>query len=135
MTWAARLILIAGVALACVTRGAAFNVDLIPRIEPGYTTQEEIREWFGEPQSVRVDSRGVTRWRYLHEEHTSRDTGTLTKIGRSIASIFRLRVFFPPVDVAYENSTRHELNVLLNPEGIVEDYVYERDDIPTHRVY
>jgi hypothetical protein len=78
---------------------------------------------------------GGYRWKYLHEERTRRDTGTITKIGRSIASIMRSRVYLPPVDVAYENVTRHELVVLFDEDGFVEDYRYEREDIPSRRVY
>ncbi len=121
--------------VACVSRGRGFDPDSIPRIEEGSTTQAEIRRWFGDPVAIRVRSSGITAWRYYHEEQTRRDTGTLTKIGRSIASIFGGRVYAPPLDVAYENTTRHELWVIFDPDGIVVDHVYERHDTPTRRVY
>ena len=121
--------------LACVTRGRAFDSDSVLKIEPGYTTQEDIQSWFGEPVGISMTAWGGYRWKYLHEERTRRDTGTITKIGRSIASIMRSRVYLPPVDVAYENVTRHQLVVLFDEDGIVEDYRYEREDIPTRRVY
>lgn len=121
--------------LACATRGARFNVDAVAKIRPGVTTQAEVRRWFGQPVGVRVNASGTTRWRYLYEESERRDTGTLTKIGRSVASVFGLRVFVPPVDVAWENTTRHELDVLFGPQGVVEDYAYDRRDTPSRRVY
>ena len=41
----------------------------------------------------------------------------------------------PPVDVEYKNTTRHELVVLFDPEGIVTEVGYERTEIPSKRVY
>lgn len=131
ITAAAGLVLV----LACTTRGRAFDPDSVVRIEPGWTTQEEIRRWFGDPVAVQTSAYGGTHWGYILEETTRKDTGTITKIGRSIASIFGHRVYVPPVDVAYENTTRHKLTVLFGPDGVVEDYTYERRDIPTRRVY
>ena len=122
-------------ALACATRGRAFDSDSVVKIEPGFTTQEQVRRWFGEPVGTEVTGWGGVRWRYLHEERTRRDTGTITKIGRSIASILGRRVYLPPVDVAYENVTRHELVVFFGEDGVVEDYRYDRQDMPTRRVY
>jgi outer membrane protein assembly factor BamE (lipoprotein component of BamABCDE complex) len=122
-------------ALACSTRGRAFEPDSVVRIEPGWSTQEDIRRWFGAPVSVKTSAYGGARWKYIHEETTRRDTRTLTKIGRSITSILGSRVYVPPVDVAYENATRHELAVVFGPDGVVEDYTYERRDVPTRRVY
>jgi outer membrane protein assembly factor BamE (lipoprotein component of BamABCDE complex) len=132
-----RIVAAAGLALtlACATRGRAFDADSVVKIEPGYTTMEQVRSWFGEPVAIQVSSWGGAHWSYLHEEQTRRDTGTITKIGRSIASILGQRVYWPPVDIAYENQTRHELEVIFDPDGIVEDYAYERRDVPTRRVY
>ena len=121
--------------LACVTRGGHFNADAVPRIRVDQTTQEQIREWFGEPVGVSIDSSGQTSWRYMYEEVERRDTRTITRIGRSIASIFGRRVIVPPVDIAYENETRHELNVRFDRDGIVRDYTYDRQTLPTKRVY
>jgi outer membrane protein assembly factor BamE (lipoprotein component of BamABCDE complex) len=119
----------------CATRGRAFDADSVVRIQPGRTTQEDIRNWFGEPMAIQTSGYGGMRWGYIHEHTTRRDTGTITKIGRSIASIFGHRVYVPPVDVAYENTERHKLTVLFRDDGVVEDYTYERRDIPTRRVY
>jgi outer membrane protein assembly factor BamE (lipoprotein component of BamABCDE complex) len=132
-----QILLVAGLALtlACATRGRAFDPDSVAKIHPGSTTQEQVRQWFGEPVGIQVRSWGGIRWSYLHEEKTRRDTGSITKIGRSIASILGSRVYWPPVDVAYENHTRHSLEVIFDPDGIVQDYTYERKDVPTRRVY
>jgi outer membrane protein assembly factor BamE (lipoprotein component of BamABCDE complex) len=123
------------VALACTTRGRRFSADDVPRIRPGVTTQEDVRRLFGAPASVRVTASGGSRWSYVYEEETRRDTRTLTKIGVSIASIFGARVYIPPVDLAYETRTRHRLDVWFDGASVVEDYTYEREDVPTRRVY
>jgi outer membrane protein assembly factor BamE (lipoprotein component of BamABCDE complex) len=119
----------------CASRGARFDVDLLPRIERGVTTRAEIRAWFGRPVSERAWGSGGSTWRYFHEEETRHDTGMLRRIVRSIASIFGLRVFVPPLDIAYTNTVRHELEVFFDDEGLVEDYVYEREETPSKRVY
>jgi outer membrane protein assembly factor BamE (lipoprotein component of BamABCDE complex) len=132
-SWAVALLALVCL-LACATRGARFDADALPRIRPGRTTESEIRAWFGSPLGVRVNSSGATVWSYLYEETKRRDTGTLTKIGASIASILGSRVFIPPVDIAYEMTTRHELEVLFR-EGVVADYTYERRETPARVVY
>jgi hypothetical protein len=53
--------------------------------------------------------------------------------GRPVSEL--LHVFVPPLDVAYTNTVRHELEVFFDDEGRVEDYVYEREEIPSRRVY
>ena len=40
-----------------------------------------------------------------------------------------------PVDVEYENSTRHKLMIIFGPDGTVADYTYERKETPSKRVY
>ena len=129
------LALCAGVLLACATRGSSFDVDSVGKIEPGITTQAEVREWFGNPTSIKVRGSGGNEWRYLYEEEKRHDTRTLTKIGRFFASIFGHRVYAPPVDVAYAKTTRYTLNVQFDDFGQVIDYDYERRELPSHRVY
>lgn len=123
------------IAVGCTTRGRQFSADDVPRIRPGVTTQQEVRRVFGAPSSVRVSASGDARWSYVYEEQTRRDTRTLTKIGVSIASIFGLPIYVPPVDLAYETTTRHRLDVWFDDDSVVEDYTYEREDVPTRRVY
>ena len=133
-----RRVVVAGLVLclACTTtRGGEFNVDMVPKIRPDVTTQEEVRAWFGEPVGVRMNGSGQARWVYLYEEETRRDTGSITKIWRSIASIFRMRVFVPPADVSYENTTKHKLSVDFWSDGFVRDFEYERVEVPVKRVY
>lgn len=125
----------AGLCAGCATRGESFNEDMIPYLEDYVTTRMEVREWFGEPLSIRARASGLETWRYFVETETRRDTGTLTKIGRSIASIFGGRMIFPPVDVEYKNTTRHELVLLFDPDGVVIEHGYERTEIPSKRVY
>ena len=120
---------------ACATRGDRFNPDLVDRITPGVTTQDDIRRWFGEPLQVRQSASGRTGWGYDYEETQTRSTTSVTKVMRSIASLFRLRYFFPPVDVTYERSSRHALTVVFDQEGVVVDFSYEREVTPTRRVY
>jgi outer membrane protein assembly factor BamE (lipoprotein component of BamABCDE complex) len=119
----------------CSTTGHPIDEDSVTKIQPYRTTQQDVRRWFGEPASIRYTGHGRSSWRYLHEEHTRRDTGTITKIGRSIASIFGGRAYLPPVDVAYEERTTHRLVVVFDADGTVLDYAYERDTLPTKKIY
>lgn len=125
----------AALVLGCATRGESFDEDMIPFLEDQVTTQEQVREWFGEPLSMRSRASGFSVWRYFEETETRRDTGTLSRIGRSIASIFGARAVTPPVDVEYKNETRHELVLLFDPDGILVEHGYERTRIPSKRVY
>jgi hypothetical protein len=122
-------------ALACATSGTKFNADLIPRIQPDRSTEADVRRTLGAPTSIAVAGSGGARWRYYYEETTTRDTGSITKVGRSIASIFGFGMFWPPVDVAWEKTTRHDLVVFFGSDGVVRDYTYERTEVPTRRVY
>ncbi len=123
------------VCLACASRGDRFNVDAVPKIILGYTTMVEVKELFGEPNTVRVWGSGGAEWGYVYEEETRRDTRLITKIGRSIASIFGVHTYYPPVDIAYSNKTRDTLEVIFDHDGIVIDYTYEHKEVPTHKVY
>ncbi len=121
--------------LACATRGDRFNADAVPKIIPGVTSQMEVQRWFGKPNSVRVWGSGGSEWRYVYEAEQRHDTRTITKIGRSLASIFGHRTYFPPLDVAYSKTTRDSLEVQFDAEGTVIDYNYERQEFPPRRVY
>jgi outer membrane protein assembly factor BamE (lipoprotein component of BamABCDE complex) len=129
------LALLVSLALACASSGTRFNADLVPKIQPERSTEADVRKLFGQPTSTAVAGTGGARWRYFYEETTTRDTGSLTKIGRSIASIFGFGMFWPPVDIAWEKTTRHDLVVFFDSEGVVRDYTYERTEVPTRRVY
>ncbi len=129
------LVLLLVVAGACAQSGRRFDPDRIPFIHPEKSTQADVRRIFGEPAGIATVASGDTRWSYLYEETTSRDTGVLTRIGAAVASIFGYPVFWSPVNIAWENTTRHELSVLFDGEGVVRDYAYERTEIPTRRVY
>jgi outer membrane protein assembly factor BamE (lipoprotein component of BamABCDE complex) len=121
--------------LACASQGRRFNADAVPLITPGVTTQARVSELFGRPTSVRMRGSGGSEWVYVYSETTTRDTGTLTRIGRSIGSIFGTRTYLPPVDVSYSNTTRHTLKVQFDASETVVDYTYELHETPTRRVY
>ena len=48
------------------------------------TTQSQVEGWFGSPVSVKKRPSGVTIYRYLHEDTTSRDTGFFSRVGAFI---------------------------------------------------
>ena len=120
---------------ACATRGRDFDVDRVPHLRPGTTTQQEVTTWFGEPLGVRVDAGHGVRWHYLYEEEVRKDTGILGRIARAVGAVFGQRVITSPVNVADVDRTRHDLRVWFDREGVVRDYSYERRDIPSTRVY
>jgi outer membrane protein assembly factor BamE (lipoprotein component of BamABCDE complex) len=120
---------------ACATGGTHIDADSVTKIRPGESTQEDVRRLFGEPTGIRHTGRGRLTWRYEYVERTTRDTGTLTKIGRSITSILGAHMIWPPVDVAYEETVHEKLEVLFEPDGRVADYSYEHSKVPSKRVY
>jgi outer membrane protein assembly factor BamE (lipoprotein component of BamABCDE complex) len=121
--------------VGCATSGRRFPTDQIPHIEPGLTTSDEIRAWFGEPIAVRSRGTGGSTWRYDFREGETADTGTASRVGGFLSSIFGGPRVGSPVNVAYGNETRHRLVVYMDPDGVVGDYEYERSEKPTKRVY
>jgi outer membrane protein assembly factor BamE (lipoprotein component of BamABCDE complex) len=121
--------------LACAVHGSSFQSDLIPQIRRGQTTQGEIQSWFGKPIATRDWGGGGSNWEYLHQEEKRRDTGSVTKVGRFVASLLGARVIVPPVDVEYKNTTRHRLDLWFDAEGVVLDFRHEDVEIPSKRVY
>jgi outer membrane protein assembly factor BamE (lipoprotein component of BamABCDE complex) len=128
-------VLLLAIAAGCAQSGRRFDPDRIPFIQPERSTQADVRRIFGDPASIGTIASGGTRWSYLYEETTSRDTGMLQRIGAAISSIFGYPIFWSPVNIAWDNTTRHELSVLFDGDGVVRDYAYERTEIPTRRVY
>ena len=131
---AAVCLLAAALLSACATRGTHFDVDRVPMIQQGVTTQEDVRRWFGEPNTIRSRGSGISAWVYTYEETKTRDTRTLVRIGQWIAMLFGQRVITPPMGVAYEQTTEHELLVFFDREGIVSEYEYTRRQLPSRRV-
>jgi outer membrane protein assembly factor BamE (lipoprotein component of BamABCDE complex) len=121
--------------VGCSTTGRDFDEDSIPKIRPGVSTEKDVRRLFGNPTDLAYSSRGNARWTYRYEETKRHDTGTLSKIARSIAAIFRFRWIPPPLDLSYEETTRYELTVWFDAEGTVSDYEYRRTERPKRRVY
>lgn len=134
---AAALVLLAAPLLlpACASRGRELDAERIPDIRRGVTTQAQLRDWFGPPVKIDIFDGNRERWYYVSETTRTRDTGTLTKIGRSIASIFGRRAVVPPVDVRYRNSVRQELEVYFDPAGTVVNFRYGREEMPSREVY
>lgn len=128
-------VLLLAIAAACAQSGRRFDPDRIPFIEPQRSTQGDVRRIFGDPASIATIASGGTRWSYLYEETTTRDTGFVQRVGGAISAIFGYPTYWSPVNIAWENTTRHELSVLFDGDGVVRDYAYERTEIPTRRVY
>lgn len=118
----------------CASSGHRFDVDTVARIQRGVTQREQVRAWFGAPTSVQSWQSG-SRWGYFFEETTEADTGFLRKVWRAVSAWFGWPFFPSPVDVEFKHTVRHELDVYFSPDGTVEDYVYERETIPSRRVY
>lgn len=129
------LVLLHALFTGCAQRGSNFAADKIPRIEKGVTTREQVDGWFGRPITVKQRTSGFATYRYLHEENTSHDTGVFTRIGAFVAGFFGYGGYGSPVNVRYENTVRHELVVLFDPDGVVQSYGYERTEIPSKQIY
>ncbi len=135
ITAAGAICLLAAVLLsACATRGTHFDVDKVPMIQQGVSTQEDVRRWFGEPGTIRSRGSGISAWVYSYQETTTRDTRTLARIGEWIAMLLGRHVITPPMGVTYEQETEHELLVFFDREGVVSEYEYTRRHMPSRRV-
>jgi outer membrane protein assembly factor BamE (lipoprotein component of BamABCDE complex) len=122
---------VAALVAGCATRGRAFNVDQVPFIKRGVTTQEDVRRWFGEPSTIKARGSGVSAWGYLYEETDTTDTRMLARIGEWIAMLMGQRVVTPPLGARYETTTTHTLQVFFDPDGVVTEYEYTRRQMPT----
>lgn len=125
------LALVAG----CASSGRKFQTDSIPKIEPGRTTDNQIRDMFGEPVSVRTRGSGGSTWRYDFRERRTADTSFFSRLGGFIAALFGVRGVRSPVNVAYSNEIRHQLTVVFHRDGVVDDFTYDRTENPSQRVY
>lgn len=128
---AAAGLLISALLLGCASRGRQFDVDRVPMIKRGVTTQADVRRWFGEPTTIRARGSGVSAWGYLYEETDTTDTRMLARIGEWIARLLGQRVVTPPLGVRRETTTTHTLQVYFDPEGVVTEYEYTRKQLPT----
>lgn len=123
------------VAAACATQGRRFDPDSVPLLQPGHHTHEDVKRIFGEPVRTRTSYSGRSEWRYSFSETRTVDTGIFTRIGRFIAGLFGIWTPGAPVNVAWETTITYRLYVFLDPDGVVEDYTYERSETPRQRVY
>lgn len=128
---AAMVWLVAG----CAAGGRTFPTDKIPRIEPGLTTTQQVRDWFGEPLSIRTRGLGGSTWRYEQRDANTADTGTLSRIGSTVSGVLGGPRTRSPVNVAYTNETRHRLVVWFDQDDVVADYEYEKSETPSKRIY
>ena len=127
------LLLVVGV--GCSTTGRSFDVNGVTAIEPGHTTDHEVRDMFGAPSSVQVRGRGGATWSYRFSETQTQDTRVLTRIGAWLARFFGYRTYGSPVNVQHSNEIKHQLVVYFRDDGVVDDYAYERTETPSTRVY
>jgi outer membrane protein assembly factor BamE (lipoprotein component of BamABCDE complex) len=130
----ALLLVLALVSTACSTTGRRFSPDLVPFIERGKSTQQDVRRWFGEPASVRVRGSGVSAWTYMYEERKRGDTRTITRLISWIGGLFGHFWWMPPFGVSYEVVTRHRLVVFFDEEGVATEYEYSREEVPITQV-
>lgn len=121
--------------LACSTQGKRFDADSVPRIHPGETTHEQVRKIFGDPVRTRTSYSGRAEWRYSFSETRTVDTGLFARIGQFIARLFGVWTPGSPVNVAWETTATYRLTVYFDPDGVVEDYTYDRSETPRKRVY
>jgi outer membrane protein assembly factor BamE (lipoprotein component of BamABCDE complex) len=127
--------LVLWVALACASSGRSFPTDKIPRIEPGRTTAQEVRDWFGEPVTVRSRGSGGSTWQYDFREVDTADTRTVSRVGGVLSQVLGGSRVGSPVNVAYSNETRHRLVIWIDRNDLVDDYEYEKTERPSKRVY
>lgn len=89
-------------AVACANVGQDFPTDRVPEIQPGETTREQVRTWFGPPWRTGMED-GYRTWTY----------------GR-----YRYSLFSPV--------RARDLVVKFDEDGVVRSYTFnstERDDL------
>ncbi len=128
------LLALALASTACSTTGRRFSPDLVPYIERGKSTQQDVRRWFGQPTSIRIRGSGPTVWTYRYEERTRGDTRTITRLISWIGRLLGRFWWMPPFGVSYEMVTRHRLVVYFDEEGVVTEYEYTREELPIRQV-
>jgi hypothetical protein len=121
--------------LACTTRGTHFDPDSVPLIHIGETSIQEVRALFGEPTSARSWGSGGIRWSYRNEETRTTDTGMLSRIASWISWLAGRRWIWSPVNVRRTTTIAYRLDVIFTADGVVDDYVYERTEVPSTSVY
>ncbi len=129
------LALVLALSLGCATTGQRFDPDSVPLIRIGESTATEVRDLFGQPESIRSTGSGRLRFRYRFVEERSADTRMLTRIAAFAAFILGRGWIWSPVNVRYRNRIEHRLDVVFDGEGVVDDYAYERTETPTRQVY
>ena len=122
---------IALLATGCASRGREFDVDRVPFIERGVSTQQDVQRWFGAPTTIKARGSGVSAWGYVYEETKTQDTRMLARIGQWIAMLMGQRVVTPPLGARYETTTTHTLQVFFDPDGVLTEYEYTRRQMPT----
>lgn len=65
--WSVVLILaLSGCAIASYSVGRDFQTTHLSKVKKGETTAEEVRQWFGEPFSKKINSENEETWHYMY---------------------------------------------------------------------
>lgn len=69
--------------------GQDFNTARVSSISEGQTTQAQVLEWFGDPQSKTVSGGGVESWSYTHSVSSAEAQSMVFKIDVETTSTYK----------------------------------------------
>lgn len=98
---------------ACATTGTKVDQNQISNIKKGVTTQQEIKEMFGKPQSVSITPDGNTSWIYQY--------GSMNGVNNTAVSFIPIIGPFIAPNPKFEHSN---LSVFFDKNNVVTNYIY-----------
>jgi outer membrane protein assembly factor BamE (lipoprotein component of BamABCDE complex) len=115
---------------ACATTESLPTAAVASRIEPGITSQQQVRLWLGEPDAVRVDSLGAARWKYGVDEERGRVEVWREHLHRwvfqPVSVFFDRHVFYPPLGAKAKKPKSGALSVAFGPDGVVTEFAFQK---------
>ena len=83
------MLLLGSCATSTFEGGQDFNTARVSSIAEGQTTQSQILDWFGEPQSKSVSGGGVESWSYAHSVSSAEAQSMVFKIDVETTSAYK----------------------------------------------
>jgi outer membrane protein assembly factor BamE (lipoprotein component of BamABCDE complex) len=126
------LIVLTLVISACATpKGERLSAsEVVERLKLGITDQQQVREWMGAPDGVRVDTFGASRWNYRVSEaggQFKRYKAGLDKwVLDPTKSFIDRNVLYPPLGGRAAKPEEGILSVNFGADGTVKEFALKK---------
>lgn len=114
---------------ACATPESLPTAEAVRRLQPGITSQQQVRQWLGEPEAIRVDLLGAARWNYAVTEKVGRleaFQGTLKRwLIQPVSTFFDQQIYYPPLGAKDPAPDEGSLSVAFGADGVVMKYSFQ----------